>query len=60
MTTNLTNRAAVKRRALEIAQQRAWKPTRVSASFLDRIEAQIRAMIVREVQAHPSKGKTLT
>jgi hypothetical protein len=57
---NIINRAAVKKRALELVSQRAWKPTRVSASFLDRIEAQTRAMIVREVQAHPSKGKTLT
>jgi len=58
--SNMTNRAAIKKRALEVATQRAWKPTRVSSSFLDRIEAQVRAMIVREVQAHPSKGKTLT
>jgi hypothetical protein len=58
--SNMTNQAAVKRRALEVAQQRAWKPTRVAKSFLDRIEAQTRAAIVRETQAHPSKGKTLT
>ena len=58
--SNMTNQAAVKRRALEVTQQRAWKPTRVAKSFLDRIEAQTRAAIVREVQAHPSKGKTLT
>lgn len=56
---NLINRAACKKRALEIAQMRAWKPTRVSAEFLNRIESQLRNIIVSEVQSHPSKGKTL-
>lgn len=58
--SNMTNQAAVKRRALEVAQQRAWNPTRVGKSFLDRIEAKVTALIYREVMAHPSKGKTLT
>lgn len=58
--SHMTNQAAVKRRALAVAQQRAWTPTRVAKSFLDRIEAKTNAFIYSEVMAHPSKGKTLT
>lgn len=58
--SSVINKAAVKKLALEKAQLRAWKPERVSKSFVDRIEARVRAMIASEVQAHPSKGKTLT
>jgi hypothetical protein len=54
------NRAAVKKRALSKAQQRAWKPTQVRKSFLDRIEARLNAIIDSEVMSHPSKGKSLT
>jgi hypothetical protein len=57
---SMINRTAVKRLALDKAQQREWKPTRVAASFLDRIEAKVRALVASEVKAHPSKGKTLT
>lgn len=32
---------------------------RVSKDFLERIDAKVRALILTEVQAHPSKGKTL-
>jgi len=55
-----TNRAKVRRTALEIAKQnRAHKFDRVGKSFLDRIEAATRAAIHHEVMHHPSKGKTL-
>lgn len=57
---HLINRAQVKAKALEIAgQTRAQGFTRVGASFLDRIEARLRAFITTEVANHPSKGKTL-
>lgn len=59
-TTPHLNRSKVKQTALEIATKtRAQGFTRVGKSFLDRIEAQTRAAIAREVQQHPSKGKTL-
>lgn len=57
---SLVNRAAVKRRALEVAKEtRAQGFTRVGASFVDRIEAATRVAIAREVSQHPSKGRTL-
>jgi hypothetical protein len=56
----LTNAAAVRRKALEIAgATRAQGFSRVGQSFLDRIEAATRAAVAREVAQHPSKGKTL-
>lgn len=57
---SIINRAAVKRRALEIAGlTRAQKFSRVGKSFVDRVEARTRAAIAEEVRNHPSKGKTL-
>ena len=54
------NRARVRRTALEIARQtRAQKFNRVGLSFLQRLEARLRAAIADEVRSHPSKGKTL-
>jgi hypothetical protein len=59
--SNTINRAAVRKRALSKAwAHRAWKPTQVAKSFLDRIEAKINVVIDAEVMSHPSKGKTLT
>lgn len=60
-TTAHLNRARVKRSALEIAAQirPANKFTRVGMSFIERIEAKVRAAIREEVRIHPSKGKTL-
>lgn len=64
-TTPHLNRARVKRTALEIADRtridgfgkKRFK--RVGMSFLERIEAKVRAAIAEEVRMHPSKGKTL-
>jgi len=60
-TTPHLNRSKVKQTALEIAA--AIRPanhfTRVGMSFVDRIEAKVRAAIREEVRLHPSKGKTL-
>jgi hypothetical protein len=57
---SLINRAAIKKLALGTAEKRAHKFTRVSAQFLDDIEAQVRSLVTRKVHAHPSKGQTLT
>lgn len=54
------NRSKVKQTALELSSKsRAKGFTRVGATFRERIEAETRAAIAREVHAHPSKGKTL-
>ena len=39
---SMINRTAVRQFALDKAQQREWKPTRVGESFLERIEAKVR------------------
>jgi hypothetical protein len=60
-TTPHLCRSKVKRTALEMAT--AIRPsnrfTRVGMSFIERIEAKVRAAIREEVRVHPSKGKTL-
>ena len=60
-TTPHLNRSKVKQTALEIAA--AIRPAnhfgRVGMSFIERIEAKVRAAIREEVRIHPSKGKTL-
>lgn len=55
----LINRAQVKAYALDTGSARARGFTRVSASFLDQVEAQVRLLIEREVRSHPSIGVTL-
>jgi hypothetical protein len=46
--------------ALAVSKEaRQGKFTRVSKDFLDRIEAKTYALVVAEVKAHPSVGKTL-
>lgn len=58
--SSLLNRSAVKKRALDIAEsKRNGRFNRVSKEFLDRIEARLAAMILAEVERHPSVGKTL-
>jgi hypothetical protein len=57
-------RSNVKKTTLEIAAYRINgygipRFTRVSKAFLSRIEVAVIAAIRREVQLHPSKGKTL-
>ncbi len=59
-TTPHLNKQKVKKTILAYAAQaRAQKFTRVGTSFLERIEARVRKAIIDEVEAHPSKGKTL-
>lgn len=54
-------RSRVKQTALEIAAaiRPANKFNRVGMSFVERIEAKVRAAIREEVRIHPSKGRTL-
>lgn len=59
--SRLTNTSKVKQAALDFAKQhRAKAFTRVSQSFLDAIEAEVRLLIQRRVKLQPSVGKTLT
>jgi hypothetical protein len=64
-TTPHLNRARVKRTSLEVAastrKNGSGKPrfTRVGLTFLERIEAHVRAAIKSEVHQHPGVGKTL-
>ncbi len=60
MNTPLINRSAVKKAALQLSKDtRAGKFTRVSAEFLERVNAATDAYIRQAVQSHPSVGKTL-
>ena len=60
-TTPHLCRSKVKQTALEIAAaiRPANKFSREGMSFIERIEAKVRAAIREEVRIHPSKGKTL-
>jgi hypothetical protein len=60
-TTPHLCRSKVKQTALEIAAaiRPANKFNRVGMSFVERIEAKVRAAIREEVRINPSKGKTL-
>jgi hypothetical protein len=60
-TTPHLCRSKVKQTALEMAAaiRPANKFNRVGMSFVERIEAKVRAAIREEVRIHPSKGKTL-
>jgi hypothetical protein len=60
-TTPHLCRSKVKQTALEIAAaiRPANKFKRVGMSFVERIEAKVRAAIREEVRIHPSRGKTL-
>jgi len=57
---SILNNAATKKFILE--KFRSMRPgmpiTRVSKESLDRLEAQLRAIIIFEVRRHPSIGKT--
>lgn len=58
--TTITSPSKVRALALDHSKaMRGGKFTRVSKSFLDRIEAKCRAIVQAEVHAHPSVGRTL-
>jgi 2-oxo-4-hydroxy-4-carboxy--5-ureidoimidazoline (OHCU) decarboxylase len=54
-------RSKVKQTALEMAKQLRpfWKVERVGMSFLEKVEAAVRAKIAEIVKQHPTRGKTL-
>jgi len=56
----LLNRACSKRFLLECsARFKRGKFTRVSESFLDEIEGEVRTLMLKKVMSHPSIGVTL-
>jgi len=58
--TQFLNAKAVRQLALDIAKKTRSHPfDRVGESFISRIDAAVRTAVIREVAAHPSKGKTL-
>jgi len=61
-TTPFINRSKVKKFAIQFAQQqiRTKNHSRVSVSFLERINDRVRNMIIDEVKRQPTVGKTLT
>lgn len=57
---SLINQTKVRRLALEICQTlHRPKFSRVSQSFLDRVEAKMVQALHDEIHRHPSKGATL-
>lgn len=56
----LLNRAQCKKLALDVAEVRSKKFTRVSKKFLDDLEFKLDNIIRESVRNHPSIGKTLT
>jgi hypothetical protein len=58
---SLLNQKAVRQFALDMAKvHKQFHPfTQVAASFFPKIEAAVRQAVIREVQANPSRGKTL-
>ena len=56
----LINKKSVKLYALECSNRyRGGKFTRVGAEFFDEIDADLRRIVRRRVQSHPTLGKTL-
>jgi hypothetical protein len=56
----LLNQAAVREYALTLAKtQRNGRFTRISASFLTRLNAKLKVSIEHEVHSHPGVGHTL-
>lgn len=58
--TNLINRSAVKKLALETAKNSNKESlTRVSAEFVERANAALQAWVTEQIQSHPLEGKTI-
>jgi hypothetical protein len=47
--------------ALRIARDRrtGWAPNRVSKEYLDKLDAKVRAIIIKSVMSHRSVGRTI-
>ena len=58
-TTNLINRSAVKKMALEIAKTNKPALTRVSAEFTERANAALAEWVKQQIETHPNEGKTI-
>lgn len=59
MNGSVLNQKAIRTLALRLAETTGRKFTRVSGSFVGRIDAKVRAMVAAEIHALPSKGKTI-
>ena len=60
MTSSVLNQKAIRTLALRLAESTGrGKFTRVSGSFIARIDGKVRAMIAAEIHSLPSKGKTI-
>ncbi len=55
----LINRSHCKSLALELAGRRPHKFSRVSAEYLDYVDGRVRQMMVQDIAALPSIGKTV-
>lgn len=57
----LINAAAVRKLALEVreAHRPYWPASRVSKSFIDRINRVARVEVIASVKNHPTKGRTI-
>ncbi len=58
---SLLNKKACRELALRWGKdkRKGWAPTRVSASFVDDVEARVRLLITKAVDRHRSVGKTI-
>jgi hypothetical protein len=56
------NAKSVKELALHFAREHrpAWGAERVSRKFLERIDYKVRVIVLQEIKAHPSVGKTIS
>lgn len=60
MSASVLNQKAIRTLALRLAESTGrGKFTRVSKSFVARIDAKVRTMVAAEIHALPSAGKTI-
>lgn len=57
---SLINRSECRKFALAVAKKRSDRFTRISKSYLDKLDAAVKTAIEKTVQNHPSIGKTIT
>lgn len=60
----MINKSAMKKFVMELCAAKyrkmpSYKPTRVSASFFNRMESKLRAWITYEIETRPAKGMTI-
>ena len=61
MSNSILNQKAIRTLALRLAESMGrGKFTRVSGSFIARIDGKVRAMVAAEIHSLPSKGKTIS